>query len=219
MVALATGLAVLSTKKNLIGHPVWCAIGVGSGLAFCCYSFTGGCVLALFSMSLWPHLLELLLYHPSTLILTVGMVTYFILTSASALVTGHDIMPGLSLLLNGRPVILMIISIALIVMGIQKRWMFGSNNLLVAPRSRHRKSSSRSSQISFFGSVWRRLSTIDEEGSSDNTSDDDAFEDEVTTAKKKDFKQDLAIMKEEAGKRFLGLVQKGSEIYNWLSFP
>lgn len=211
MVALATGLAVLSSRKNLIGHPVWCVIGVASGLAFCYHSFAGGCVLAVFSMSLWPHLLELLSYHPPPIVLAVGMETYFILTSASALVTGHDVVPGISLIFNGRPFVLLTISIVLIAVGIQKRWMFSNDPVVIAKR-RRRRSSSRSSQVSFFGSVWRRLSTIDEESSSDETSDDNAFEDEVATAKKI-LKRDLPTLKDEEGKRFLTLIQKGSELF------
>lgn len=212
MAALATGLTVLSSKKKLIGHPVWCVVGVASGLAFCYNSFAGGCVLALFSMSLWPLLLELLLYHLPPLVLAVGMETYFMLTSASALVTGHDVIPIVSLIFNGRPIVLMILSIVLIIVGIQRRWMFSSNPLAAA-RPRRRRSSGRASQVSFFGSVWRRLSTIDEEDSSEETSDDDAFEDEATTAKKS-LKDNLPALRDEEGKRFLGLVQKGSEIFS-----
>ena len=218
MVALATGLTITSSKKNLIGHPVWCIIGVGSALSFCYHSFAGGCVLAMFSLSLWPYLLELLSYHPSSLVLAVGMETYFMLTSASALVTGHDIIPGLSLFLNGRPIVLVLLSVILIVVGVQKRWMI-IDNPLVTTRLRRRKSSSRSSQVSFFGSVWRRLSTIDEESSTEEISDDDnAFEEEVTTTKK-NLKPDLPALKDEEGKRFLSIIQKGSEFFGLLKFP
>ena len=216
MVALVTGLTVLSSKKGLISHPVWCVIGVASGLGLCYHSLAGGCVLALFSMSLWPLLLELLTYHPPSLVLAVGMETYCVLESASALVTGHDAIPGLSLIFNGRPAILMTFSVALIIVGIQKRWML-SDDPLVAVKSLRRRSSSRSSQVSFFGSVWRRLSTIVEESSSEETSDDDAFENETLTAKEK-LKNNIPIMKEKECSRFLTLVQKGSEILNLLSF-
>lgn len=201
MAALATGLTILSDKKNLITHPAWCVIGVGSGLAFCYHLFAGGCMLALFSMSLWPYLLELLSHHSSALVLVVGMETYFILTSSSALVTGHDYMPGISLLLNERPVVLMLFSVTLIATGVQKDWMVSNDNLLPA---RFRRRSRHNSQISFFGSVWRRLSTINEESSSEEISDDDAF----STAKI-DLEHDLPIMKDEESRQFLSRVQKG----------
>ena len=211
------GLTTISSKKNLIGHPVWYIIGVGGALTFCYHLFAGGCVLALFSMSLWPYLLELLSYHPSSLVLTVGMETYFMLTSASALVTGHDVIPGLSLFLNRRPIILVMLSVALIVVGVQKRWKIIDNPSVII-RSRHRRSSSRSSQVSFFGSVWRRLSTIDEESSTEEISDDDdAFEDEVTIAKE-NLKPDIPALKDEEAKRFLSIIQKGSEFFSFLSF-
>ena len=216
MLALATGLTIVSSKKNLIGHPVWYIVGVGSGLLFCYHSFVGSCVLGLFSMSLWPYLLELLLYHPSPLILAVGMETYFMLTSASALVTGHDVIPGLSFFLNGRPIVLVLLSVALIVVGVQECWMV-TDNPSVTTRLRRRKSSSRSSQVSFFGSVWRRLSTIDEDSTEEISDDDDAFEDEVTTPKEK-LKPDLPALKDEEGKRFLNIIQKGSGFLNLLSF-
>jgi len=206
MAALATGLTVLSDKKNLIAHPAWCIIGVGSGLAFSCHLFAGGCMLALFSMSLWPYLLDLLSYHPSTVILAVGMETYFILTSVSALVTGHDFMPGLSLLLNERPGLLVLLSVGLVVTGIQKYWTISNNNSL-APRFRRR--SSRNSEISFFGSVWRRLSTISEVSSSEETSDDDTFEEEENITAKVDLERDLPIMKDKESRRFLSRMQKG----------
>ena len=211
MLALAIGLAIVSSKKNLIGHPVWYIISVGSALSFSFHSFVGGCLLGLFSMSLWPYLLELLSYHPSPIVLAVGMETYFMLISASALVTGHDIIPGLSFFLNGRPIVLVLLSVTLIVVGIQERWMIIDNPSVTA-RLRRRKSSSRSSQVSFFGSVWRRLSTIDEESSTEEISDDDnAFEDETTTAKE-NFKLDLPSLKDEEGKRFLSIVKKGLEL-------
>ena len=214
MIALATGLMVLSSKKGLISHPVWCVIGVTSGLGLCYHSFAGGCVFALFSMSLWPTLLELLSYHPPSLVLAVGMETYCMLTSASALFTGHDIVSGASLIFKGRPAILMTFTVALIIVGIQKHWMF-SNDPLVAAKSLRRRSSSRSSQVLFFGSVWRRLSTIAEESSSEEISDDDAFEDKEITAKER-LKNNLPAMKEEECKRFLTLIQKGSGILNLL---
>lgn len=220
MLALATGLTIISSKKNLIGHPVWYIVSIGSGLLFCYHSFAGGCVLGLFSMSLWPYLLELLSYHPSPLVLAVGMETYFMLTSASALVTGHDVIPGLSFILNGRPIVLVLLSVTLIVVGVQERWMV-TDSPSVTTRLRRRKSSSRSSQVSFFGSVWRRLSTIDEESSTEEISDDDdAFEDEVTslTTPKENLKPDLPALKDEEGKRFLSIIQKGSGFLNLLSF-
>ena len=214
--ALATGLVVISSKKNLIGHVMWWIIGVASALSFSYHSFAGGCVLALFSVSLWPYLLELLLHHPSSLVLSVGMATYFMLTSASALVSGHDDIPGLSSLLYGRPIIFLIISISLIVMGVN--W-FSSSNPSIAARLRHRRSSSRSSQVSFFGSVWRRLSTIEEESSSEEISDDDdAFENE-NPAIKIGLKPDIPALKHEETKRFLSITQKGLEfiILPWLT--
>ena len=208
MVALATGLAVISSKRNLISHPLWWIIGVGSALLFSYHSFAGGCVLALFSISLWPYLLELLVHHPSPLVLSVGMGTYFILTSASALVSGHDVIPGLSWLLDGRPIIFLILSIALIMMGAQNVWFISSSPSFAA-RLRRRRSSSRSSQVSFFGSVWRRLSTIEEESSTDEMSDDDdAFENENPSIKIS-LKPDIPALRHKEIKRFLSITQKG----------
>lgn len=211
MMALATGLTVLSDKENLISHPVWYAVGLGSGLIFSYHLFVGGCVLALFSTSLWPSLLELASCHPSTLILTVSLVTYFTLTSMSALVTGHDSIPGVSLLFDESPVVLMILSVAIVVLGVQKCWLF-NNNPLVRGRPLRRRSRSRSSQISFFGSAWRRLSTITEENLGEEDSDnDDAFEDEAITTMNLIY--DLAIVKGREGERFLSVIQKGAASY------
>lgn len=208
MIALATGFAVLSEKKNLTSHPVWCVVGLGSGLAFYHQSFAGGCMLAIFIMSLWPHLLDLFPFHSSALVLTVGMGTYFMLTSASAIATGHDVIPGVSMLLDGEPAILLLCSIALVVAGVQNHWII-NNSPSVVVKPHRRKSSRHGSQISFFGSAWRKLSTIDEESSSEGFSEnDDAFEDEITTDNHR-VEYDVSTLKDEEGERFLSLVQKG----------
>ena len=217
MLALCTGLVIISDKRHLVGHPVWCCIGIGSGLAFCLLpssrAFTAGCCLALFCMSLWPHVFECVLHHPPFPLVSIAMGVYLVLIMIHALVTGHDYIPGVSALLSGRPVVLMSFVLGVIVLGIQKVWVpISTTPQQSGPMQRRR--SSRNSYVSFFGSAWRRLSTVSEESSSDETSDtEDVIEDEVIS-REENVLERLPVLKEVEYKIFLSVIRQGAVVFH-----
>jgi len=219
MFALCVGLAIISDKEHLVAHPVWCCIGVGSGLALCLLpssrAFAAGCCLALFCMSLWPRVFECVLHQPSFPLMSIAMGVYLFLIMLHALVAGHDFVPGVSVLLSGRPVVLMSLVLTSIVLGIQKRWVPATPIAQQSGSMQHHKSSRRNSYVSFFGSVWRRLSTVDEETSSDETSEnEDIFNDDVISqevvSSEVNILKHLPGMKELEYKAFLSVVRQGA---------
>jgi len=214
MLALCTGLAIISDKRHLVGHPVWRCIGVGSGLLFCLLpssrAFAAGCCFALFCMSLWPHVFECVLHHLPSPLLSIAMGTYLLLIMIHASVTGHDYIPGVSALFSGRPIILMSFVLVAIMLGIQKRWVPTSSQPQQLGPVRRK---SRNSYVSLFGSVWRRLSTVSEEASSDeNSGVDDAFDEDEVISPKVNLQDHLQGLMEIEYKSFLSVVRQGDAV-------
>jgi len=220
MFALCVGLAIISDKKHLVTHPVWCCVGVGSGLALCLLpssrAFAAGCCLALFCMSLWPYVFECVLHQPPFPLISIAMGAHLLLVMLYCLVTGHDYIPGVSVLFSGRPVVLISFVLATIVLGIQRRWLPITTTAQQSGTVQRRRS--HNSYVSFFGSVWRRLSTVDEESLDEASDNEDLFDDEVISreviSSEVNMLERLPGLKELEYKIFLSFIRQGAAVFS-----
>lgn len=121
-------------------------------------AFFGGLILAVWTMSLWPHLSKRLVNFPAGRVFPVVFVSYFSLVLLSAWVVAYNFVPG-GVFTRERTDAMFIVLILLIGMASRK---IGSDEPCKTLPPRQKAVNKKSTLFSQF---FRRLSTISEEES------------------------------------------------------
>ena len=169
MFALTLGLLGFGHLSDLLSSYPWTFVGlVFSMILYFLNSFAaffGGLILAVYTMSLWPHLSKRIVNFSPAKILAVSMLTFFLLTLLSAWVAAYNFVPG-GTLTRERSDVMLILTILLIGMGARK---IRRDDKVDESEvySRLGLKMKKTSKVNVFGQVFRRLSTITEEGDED----------------------------------------------------
>lgn len=118
----------------------------------------GGLILAVYTMSLWPHISKRLVNFPSGKVLPVAMLTYILLVLLSAWVVAYNFVPG-GVITRERSDAMLALIIFLIGLAARKVEGFEPSRTTKS-KTRPKGGQKRSS---LFASFFRRLSTINEE--------------------------------------------------------
>ena len=98
MAALVLGLILMTHRQNRLTGLSWHAIGLASGLGLyyldSYLAFLEGGVLALYTMSLWPHLAKRVTTYPPGKVLPTALLTMVVLFLASVWVVAYNFVPG-----------------------------------------------------------------------------------------------------------------------------
>ena len=206
MFALTLGLLGFGHLSDLLSSHPWTFVGlVFSMILYFMNSFAaffGGLVLAVYTMSLWPHLSKRIVHFSPARILAVSMLTFFLLTLLSAWVAAYNFVPG-GTLTRERSDVMLILTILLIGMGARKIKQDdkqGESKTYVRPGLQMKNASN----VKLFGQVFRRMSTITEEGDEDWES---ATKGSVTHQVRA---QELNVAEEKEGQVFHSKVIKGT---------
>ena len=118
----------------------------------------GGLILAVYTMSLWPHISKRLINFPSGKVLPVAMFTYILLVLLSAWVVAYNFVPG-GVVTRERSDAMLVLIVLLI--GLAARKIEGTEPSKPARSKTRQKGGQKRSSL--FASFFRRLSTINEE--------------------------------------------------------
>ena len=178
MGSLTVGLVLFGHQWQLLSSPAWAAVGIVFSMvlyfAKTYTAFFGGQILAIYTMSLWPMLSKRFIqFHPGKAI-PLAMVCCIALVLLSAWVVAYNFVPG-GVITRERSDAMLLITTLLI--GLASRNVRQTDSAS-AKLSKHHKSESlrraaikgnreEEKQVTFFGRVFRRLSTITEEGDED----------------------------------------------------
>jgi len=173
MLMLTVGLVMFGHQRDLLGSPAWLFLGFCSAMVLyfmhSYFAFFGGLILAIYTMSLWPHLLKRLTAFPVGKVLPVAYLTFIVLVLLSAWVVAYNFVPGGTITRERTDVLL---AITVLIIGFGSRSVSSSGAKLKDKENvegKHDKATSKkgskSKRVSYVGHVFRRLSTITEEGS------------------------------------------------------
>ncbi len=157
--ALTIGLLGASQWRRLISSHPWTVVALFFSMVLYFMSsyiaFFGGLILAVWTMSLWPHLSKRLVNFPSGRVFPVVFLSYFFLLLLSAWVVAYNFVPG-GVFTRERSDVMLIILILLIGLASRKIESNESSKVLTRPKAANKKST-------LLGQFFRRLSTISEE--------------------------------------------------------
>ena len=97
-VIIALGIGVLLSRYNWTSNLFWWLIGSG-GAALLYFtprywSFIGGLMLGVYTMSIWPAMIDRLFCRPVARTLTLANLVYIVLTLGSVWVVAFNFVPG-----------------------------------------------------------------------------------------------------------------------------
>ncbi len=121
-------------------------------------AFFGGLILAVYTMSLLPHISKRLVNFPSAKVFPIVMLSYFVLMLLSAWVVAYNFVPG-GVITRERSDAMLVLLVLLIGMASRK---IGSED--ESSKKQHRQKAVNK-KSTLFGRFFRRMSTIDEEDS------------------------------------------------------
>ena len=163
MLMLTVGLVMFSHQGDLLGSPGWLLLGLASAMVlFFMHSypaFFGGCILAIYTMSLWPHIVKGLTAFPVGKTLSFAVLTFIVLFLLSAWVVAYNFVPG-GTITRERTDVLLVITVCLI--GLASRNVEPSGT---QPEAKSGESKRKKSEHTPSSKSVRRLSTISEERS------------------------------------------------------
>ena len=163
MLLLTVGLVMFGHQGDLLGSPGWLLLGLASAMVLyfmhSYLAFFGGCILAIYTMSLWPHMVKRLTAFPVGKALSFAILTFIVLFLLSAWVVAYNFVPG-GTVTRERTDVLLVITVLLIGLGSRKIGSSGGRSEAKSGGSKTKKGdkSERSSSLK----TSRRLSTISE---------------------------------------------------------
>ncbi len=167
-------------------------------------AFFGGLVLAVWTMSLWPHLSKRLVNFPPGRVFPVVFVSYFLLLLLSVWVVAFNFVPG-GVLTRERSDVMFVITILLI--GMASRKIGSDESSKVVPRQ---KAVNKKSTL--LGRFFRRLSTISEEES------EEWQETTKGSATHQVRARELIMAEEKEGRQFHSKAIKGATQYSTVQY-
>ena len=97
-VVIALGVGVLLSRQHWTSNLLWWLIGsAGAAVLYFAprhWSFAGGLILGVYTMSVWPAMIDRLFCRPVARTLTLANVVYIVLTLGSVWVVAYNFVPG-----------------------------------------------------------------------------------------------------------------------------
>ena len=97
-VVIALGVGVLLSRQHWTSNLLWWLIGsAGAAMLYFAplyWSFVGGLILGVYTMSVWPAMIDRLFCRPVARTLTLANVVYIVLTLGSVWVVAYNFVPG-----------------------------------------------------------------------------------------------------------------------------
>ncbi|CAI8002702.1 PGAP2-interacting protein [Geodia barretti] len=98
MLGLVLGVVLMSHRSDKLGGLTWHAIGLASGLGLyylqSYFAFFEGCLLSIYTASLWPHLSKRLVHYPPGKVLSLAILTWVLLCITSVWIVAYNFVPG-----------------------------------------------------------------------------------------------------------------------------
>ena len=214
MGSLTVGLILFGHQWQLLSSRAWAAVGVVFSMvlyfAKTYTAFFGGQILAIYTMSLWPMLSKRFVSHNPGKAIPLAMSVCFLLTLLSVWVVAYNFVPG-GIITRERSDAMLILT-TLIIGFASRNVRQGGGDSKVVPSKKHRAESMKragmkdqgdNKQITFFGRVFRRLSTITEEGDEDWTETEKGSKTHQARAR------EVNVAEETEGQKFHNKVIKG----------
>ena len=103
----------MSHRSDKLSGLTWHAIGLASGLGLyfleSYFAFFEGCLLSLYTASLWPHISRRLTHYPPGQALSVAILTWCTLCVASVWIVAYNFVPGGSLTRERTDVLIVVV--------------------------------------------------------------------------------------------------------------
>ena len=171
-------------------------------------AFFGGQILAIYTMSLWPMLSKRFINHSPGKAIPLARTVCFLLVMLSVWVVAYNFVPG-GTLTRERSDGMLILTTLMIGFASRNVRQPDSNAILLKKRKAEALKKAKvnekggENQVTFFGRVFRRLSTITEEG------DEDWAETEKGSKTHQARAREVNVAEEEEGQKFHNRVMKG----------
>ena len=214
---LTVGLILFGHQWQLLSSPAWTAVGVAFSMvlyfAKTYTAFFGGQILAIYTMSMWPMLSKRFVnFHPGKVI-PLAMTCCFVLVALSVWVVAYNFVPGGTLTRERSDAMLILTTLMI---GFASRNVRQADSKSMLAKKRKTEALKRAvlkgsmvegeKQVTFFGRVFRRLSTITEEGDEDWTETEKGSKTHQARAR------EVNMAEEEEGQKFHNRVIKGAEL-------
>ena len=209
------GLVLFGHQWQLLSSPAWTAVGVVFSMvlyfAKTYTAFFGGQVLAIYTMSLWPMLSKRLVNFNPGKAIPLTMACCFLMVALSVWVVAYNFVPGGTITRERSDGMLVLTTLMI---GIASRNVRQPDSDAALLKKKQRAESVKrmkvsqkdgEKQVTFFGRVFRRLSTITEEG------DEDWSETEKGSKTHQARVREVNVAEEEEGQKFHNRVMKGME--------
>ena len=216
MGSLTVGLILFGHQWQLLSSPAWAAVGVVFSMvlyfAKTYTAFFGGQILAIYTMSLWPMLSKRFISHNPGKAIPLAMTVCFIFVLLSVWVVAYNFVPG-GIITRERSDAMLILTT--LVIGFASRNVRQKDSKAIQSKKRRAESLKRAAmkegrkdqgdkkQVTFFGRVFRRLSTITEEGDEDWTETEKGSKTHQARAR------EVNVAEEIEGQKFHNRVIKG----------
>lgn len=214
MGSLTVGLILFGHQWQLLSSRAWAAVGVVFSMvlyfAKTYTAFFGGQILAIYTMSLWPMLSKRFVSHNPGKAIPLAMAVSFLLTLLSVWVVAYNFVPG-GIITRERSDAMLILTTLIIGFASRNVRQGGGDSKAVQSKKHRAESMKRAGmkdqgdnkQITFFGRVFRRLSTITEEGDEDWTETEKGSKTHQARAR------EVNVAEETEGQKFHNKVIKG----------
>lgn len=214
---LTVGLILFGHQWQLLSSPAWTAVGVAFSMvlyfAKTYTAFFGGQILAIYTMSMWPMLSKRFVnFHPGKVI-PLAMTCCFVLVALSVWVVAYNFVPGGTITRERSDAMLILTTLMI---GFASRNVRQADSKSMLAKKRKTEALKRAvlkgsmvegeKQVTFFGRVFRRLSTITEEGDEDWTETEKGSKTHQARAR------EVNMAEEEEGQKFHNRVIKGAEL-------
>lgn len=98
MLGLVLGIVLVGHRSDRLSGLIWHSIGLASGLGLyfleSYFAFFEGCLLSIYTASLWPHLSKRLTHYPPGQVLSVALFSWAILSVSSVWIVAYNFVPG-----------------------------------------------------------------------------------------------------------------------------
>ena len=218
MGSLTVGLVLFGHQWQLLSSPAWTIVGVlFSMVLYFAKSYTaffGGQILAIYTMSLWPMLSKRLVNFNPGKAIPLAMTCCFALVLLSVWVVAYNFVPG-GIVTRERSDAMLLLTVLMI--GFASRNVRQGDSSMSQSKKNMKKAESLKravmkmgqregeKEVTFFGRVFRRLSTITEEG------DEDWSETEKGSQTHQARAREVHVAEETEGQKFHNRVIKGDE--------
>ena len=98
MLGLVLGTVLVGHRPDRLSGLTWHSIGLASGLGLyfleSYFAFFEGCLLSIYTASLWPHLSKRLTHYPPGQVLSVAVFSWALLSVSSVWIVAYNFVPG-----------------------------------------------------------------------------------------------------------------------------